>query len=190
MTAARSRAVFIAASAAWAVLLVAAPFLASRAHASPFASALIVGVYGIGSLVCHQLPERSYHLWTAQMPVCARCAGIYFGAVLGAVASAFRRADALRHPATSGHIRIDVTPRVPPVLRAGEARRSATRGGRSPARRARVVLAVGATPTLLTLVYEWTTANMPSPAIRAAAGVPIGLVVAWLVVAAADNQVD
>ena len=68
----------------WAALLVAAPFLASRAHASALASALIVGVYGIGSLICHQLPERSYHLWAAQMPVCARCTGIYFGAVLGA----------------------------------------------------------------------------------------------------------
>jgi hypothetical protein len=31
---------------------------------------------------------------------------------------------------------------------------------------------------------------MPSHAIRAAAGVPIGVVVAWLVVAAADNQVN
>jgi hypothetical protein len=31
---------------------------------------------------------------------------------------------------------------------------------------------------------------MPSHAMRAAAGVPIGLVVAWLVVAAADNQVN
>jgi hypothetical protein len=45
-------------------------------------------------------------------------------------------------------------------------------------------------PTLLTLVYEWTTGDMPSHAIRAAAGVPIGVVVAWLVVAAADNQVN
>ncbi len=190
MTAARLRAVFIAASAAWAVLLVATPFLASRAHASPIASALIVVVYGIGSLVCHQLPERSYHLWTAQMPVCARCAGIYFGAVVGAVAGAFRRAEALRHPATPDHMCADVTPGFPPVLRSGAARRSAKRGGGSPVSRARVVLAVAAAPTLLTLVYEWTTGIMPSPAIRAAAGVPIGLVVAWLVVAAADNQVN
>ena len=196
MTAARLRAAFIAASAAWAVLLVAAPFLASRAHASPIASVLIAGVYGIGSLVCHQLPERSYQLWTAQMPVCARCAGIYFGAVLGAVASAFRGAEALRHPATSshpaasGHIRSDVATGFPPSLRYGEARRSAKRGGGSPASRARLVLAVAAAPTLLTLVYEWTTGNMPSHASRAAAGVPIGVVVVWLVVAAAENQVN
>jgi len=69
LTAARLRAAFMAAALSWAALLVAAPFLASRAHASALASALIVAVYGIGSLICHQLPERSYHLWAAQMPV-------------------------------------------------------------------------------------------------------------------------
>ena len=44
--------------------------------------------------------------------------------------------------------------------------------------------------TLVTLAYEWSTGDMPSHAIRAAAGIPIGLVAAWLVVAAADNQVN
>jgi hypothetical protein len=166
----RLRAAFVAASAAWAVLLVLAPFLASRPHASTLASALIVGVYGFGSLICHQLPERSYQLWTAQMPVCARCAGIYFGAVAGAIASAFRAADAVRRGGSDA--------RHPPSFVAQ---------GFSPAR---VALALAAAPTLATLVYEWTTGDMPSNAIRAAAGVPIGLVVAWVVVAAADNQVN
>ena len=41
-------------------------------------------VYGIGSLVCHQIPERSFHLAGFQLPVCARCLGIYLGAVAGA----------------------------------------------------------------------------------------------------------
>ena len=86
MTAGRLRAAFVAAVAAWAALLVVTPWLASRPHASPIASGLILAVYGIGSLVCHQLPERSYHVWTAQVPVCARCAGIYAGAVIGAIA--------------------------------------------------------------------------------------------------------
>jgi hypothetical protein len=166
MTAARLRAAFIAAAAAWAALLVAVPFLASRAHASPLASALIVGVYGLGSVVCHQLPERSYRLWTAQMPVCARCAGIYFGAVAGAVGGAVRTARGARHAGTK------VAPSV------------------GPARRVRLALALAVAPTLLTLVYEWTTGVMPAHAIRAAAGMPIGLVVAWLVVTAAENQVN
>jgi uncharacterized membrane protein len=157
VTAARLRAAFVAAALTWAALLVVTPWLASRTHASPMASALILAVYAIGSLVCHQLPERSYHLWAEQMPVCARCAGIYFGAVTGVIAS---------------------------VCRTG------TVGARARLLAPRVILALAVTPTLVTLVSEWITGDMPPHAIRAAAGVPIGLVVAWLVVAAADNQVN
>ena len=170
LTAARLRAAFIAAALSWAALLVAAPFLASRAHASALASALIVAVYGIGSLICHQLPERSYHLWAAQMPVCARCTGIYLGAVLGAVGARSLQALGVR------------------AFQASES------GGRSaenlPPGRPRVLLLLAVTPSLATLAYEWTTGQMPSNAVRAGAGIPIGLVVAWLVVAAADNQVN
>ena len=79
-------------TASWAVLIVAATWLAGRAHSGPAASVLILGVYGIGSVICHQLPERSFHLWAAQMPVCARCTGIYFGAVVGAMAALALRA--------------------------------------------------------------------------------------------------
>jgi hypothetical protein len=153
---------FIAASIVWALLLVAAPFAASRPHASALSTALIAGVYGIGSLICHQLPERSYSLWHAQMPVCARCAGIYAGAVIGAVMSAMPRGRPWSAPGRSKLRPYDV----------------------------RIALALAVAPTLVTLAYEWTTGDMPSHAIRAAAGVPIGLVVAWLVVAAADNQVN
>ena len=151
MTAIRLRAVFVAATVVWAALLVAVPYLASRDHAASLVSVVIVGVYGVGGLVCHQLPGRSYHLWAAQMPVCARCAGIYFGAVAGALAAV------VFHPS---------------------------------ARRARLALALAVTPSLITLVYEWTAGVMPSHAMRAAAGVPVGVVVAWLVVAVADNQVN
>jgi hypothetical protein len=161
------RAAFSAASAAWAVLLLAAPLAASRPHASKLASVLIVGVYSIGRLVCHQRPERSYHVWAAQMPVCARCAGIYFGAAVAAVFAASFRNGALALRASAG--------------------RSAERLA---LHRPRVALALAVAPTLITLVYEWTSGGMPSHAVRAAAGVPIGVVVAWLVVAAADNQVN
>jgi hypothetical protein len=81
---------FVIVSVAWAAMLPLAPFLASRAHASALGTLLVVAVYAIGSMICHQLPERSYHLWTAQVPVCARCAGIYAGAaVAGALTLAY-----------------------------------------------------------------------------------------------------
>lgn len=181
MTAGWLRAAFVAACAAWAALIVAATFLAGRAHASPLASGVILAVYGIGSLICHQLPERSWQLWGAQMPVCARCTGIYVGAVVGAIASALGTTEAVRHS------RADV------ALRTAQAvphSRSDVAQGFSPAWSARIVLALAVTPTLLTLASEWTTGDMPSHALRAAAGAVIGLAVAWLVVAAADNQVN
>jgi len=42
-------------------------------------------LYAIGSQICHQQAARSFHLYSAQLPVCARCIGIYTGAALGAV---------------------------------------------------------------------------------------------------------
>lgn len=40
-------------------------------------------IYFVFKFICHQLPERSYFMWGVQMPVCARCFGIYSGMVLG-----------------------------------------------------------------------------------------------------------
>ena len=196
MTAVRLRAGFVAASIAWAVLLVAVPFAASQPHVSTMAAALIAGVYAVGSLICHQLPERSYHLWTAQMPVCARCTGIYFGAVLGASAGAIRTAKAVRHTRTVAQD----TRNVPQETRKGAQDDRKVAQGFSPANAVaqnvspawplRRALALAAVPTLGSLVYEWTTGVAPSHAIRAAAGAPLGVVVAWLIVAATDNQVN
>ena len=43
-------------------------------------------IYLAGSVVCHQLPERSF-FWTngVQLPVCARCTGLYLGGLLAVV---------------------------------------------------------------------------------------------------------
>ncbi len=143
---------------AWAALLLLTPWVASRPRASEGAAALVVAVYGIGSLLCHQLPARSYHVWSVQMPVCARCAGIYFGAAIAAVASVGARG-------------------FPPWL---TRRRTARRW--PSLREPRVALIVAVVPTLATFVYEWTTGDVPAHWIRTAAGVPIGAVAAWLVV--------
>lgn len=62
----------------WVTLLFSAP-----AAASPRWSAV---AYAAGSLICHQQPERSFHVHAAQVPVCARCAGLYGAALLGVLA--------------------------------------------------------------------------------------------------------
>jgi uncharacterized membrane protein len=94
------RRAFITASIAWAVLLPIAPFAASRPSPAPAWYALAFAMYAAGSFICHQMPARSYHLWAAQMPVCARCTGLYAGAALGVVlcvASGFRSTIATWH---------------------------------------------------------------------------------------------
>lgn len=62
----------------WVALLVAAPYL-------PVPLAGIV--YACGSVICHQIADRSFHVDAAQLPVCARCVGIYAGAAAGAYAA-------------------------------------------------------------------------------------------------------
>ena len=67
----------------WLVLLVAAPV-------APTSLATLL--YAAGSFICHQRPERSFHIDAAQLPVCARCLGIYAGAAIGSAESAGSRA--------------------------------------------------------------------------------------------------
>jgi uncharacterized membrane protein len=51
----------------------------------PWPSAI---VYVVSSLVCHQRPERSLYWGASQYAVCARCTGVYLGAVLATAAGA------------------------------------------------------------------------------------------------------
>ena len=73
-------------------MVVAIPLLAlvwlAAVMAAPLLPALISAVaYAAGSLVCHQIPERSFHVGGSQMAVCARCLGIYVGTAIGAMAA-------------------------------------------------------------------------------------------------------
>ena len=43
-------------------------------------SILYDALFRAAGLLCHQLPERSPHLWGAQLPLCWRCTGIALGA--------------------------------------------------------------------------------------------------------------
>jgi uncharacterized membrane protein len=92
------RRALVAASVAWALLLPAATFAAAQARSADAWSAVVLVAYGIGRVVCHQLPERSFHLWGHQMPVCARCTGIYAGASVAALAAGTARLTPDRMP--------------------------------------------------------------------------------------------
>jgi uncharacterized membrane protein len=65
---------------AWTGLIIAAPVLESTGHTS-----LAASIYLAFRPICHQLPDRSFHLFGEQFAVCARCTGIYFGFAAGVI---------------------------------------------------------------------------------------------------------
>lgn len=134
-----------AASGGWLGLILASPV-------APVPLALVV--YAVGGAVCHQIASRSFHIGTAQLPVCARCTAIYAGA---AVSFAWQAAR-LKH-------------------QAGTSDGAAVQNG---VMSARLWLACGALPTLVTVALEqaglWHTSNIE----RAIAGFPLGISVAFV----------
>jgi uncharacterized membrane protein len=75
---------------AWAGMILLAPWLGSAASLPSGATYVSAAVYWLGSLVCHQRPERSFHVAGAQLPVCARCTGLYVSGALGVGLAAWR----------------------------------------------------------------------------------------------------
>ena len=140
---------------AWTAALAAAPFvLAGRDRPGVAVSASGL-VYVLGGMVCHQHPSRTFHPWGAPMPVCARCAGLYAGATLGAVAGLLvaylQRWRRLRN--TSGE-----------SLGAW-----------------RIGLVLAAAPTAATFTLEKLFGMGITNGERAAAGVVLGAAVGWIV---------
>ena len=127
----------------WLTAIVSAPLLPALVSAF---------VYAAGSLVCHQIPERSFHLGASQLAVCARCLGIYTGGAAGAVAAAM----AWRQP---------------------------SRVSTMTSTRVRLLVALAALPTAVTVALEtaglWSTTNE----VRAFAGVPFGIAISFVATA-------
>ena len=61
-------------------LIIGAPIAESHAHAQ-FAST----IYKTFGFVCHQIPDRSFHLAGHAFAVCSRCTGLYMGFAVAAV---------------------------------------------------------------------------------------------------------
>ncbi len=83
----------LAGTCLWLAAIVAAPYLRSRGSGwAPY-------IYACFSAICHQRPERSLLAFGYPLAVCARCSGIYLGALVGLLAYPFRRGfDVLRLP--------------------------------------------------------------------------------------------
>ena len=137
-----------------AVALVALAWVAALA-AGPFLAVPVAGLlYAAGSFICHQLPDRSFHVDAFQLPVCARCFGLYAGGAAGSLAAAVTGRTLRRR------------------LLAREARRRY------------LWTTAAALPTLLTLVLEhgfgWPLSNEA----RAVAALPLAAWVAFVVTSA------
>ncbi|MBD0372535.1 MAG: DUF2085 domain-containing protein [Pyrinomonadaceae bacterium] len=76
-------------------LVFAAPVLLALGHIQPASL-----IYRAFSFLCHQIPERSFHLEGHALGVCARCTGIYAGFAASVlfypVTRSLRRADSPR----------------------------------------------------------------------------------------------
>lgn len=137
-----------AGSVVWLALLLIAPVALPP---------IALTAYAFGSLVCHQIADRSFHLDGAQMAVCARCTGIYAGAaaaLLGFTGIAWRR------PRWLGRIAV-------------------------PLPRRRLWLMSAALPVGVSVVLEQLGMWYPSNVTRAATGVVLGVGVALVAGAAA-----
>ena len=147
-------------SAAWLAALAVTPGASARwgRGGAQFAAAMYVA----GSLVCHQRPERSFHLDGAQLPVCARCAGLYAGVSLGVL----------------GWMGL-----------AGIGRRASSRA-RFWTARVRTVVIVMAVPTLVTVVTAWLGFWDPGNVVRAVFALPLGAVAGGLVTAVSARDLE
>jgi uncharacterized membrane protein len=63
------------------VAIVGAPLALANGHAT-----LAGDIYKTFSFLCHQLPDRSFHLAGHQFAVCSRCTGLYVGFALTTLA--------------------------------------------------------------------------------------------------------
>lgn len=141
---------------AWWGALAAAPACRAAGGAWGVAAAVFHGACG---RLCHQRPDRSFGDGGGQWPVCARCAGLYAGAAIGAGAAWL----AVRRWWRRGH-------RVPPPTTW------------------RVPVIVAAAPTGLSWALEMTGVTGFTNLSRFAAAVPLGALAAWAVSAALARE--
>jgi uncharacterized membrane protein len=119
---------------------------------------MTAAVYAIGSRICHQIPDRSFHTAGVQWPVCARCAGLYAAAPVGAALAliAWRR----WRDGRPGLWRLSPWTLIVPA----------------------------ALPTVITLAIEWPGIGAPSNLARAVTALPLGAAITFLLVRTAGGR--
>lgn len=130
------RALIAVGGAAWILALILAPLLPT-----PIAAF----IYVFGSVICHQISDRSFDVAGAQLPVCARCVGMYAGFAASFAALNLRRVRARLCEWATGETR-----------------------------RLRLLAVASGVPTLATVGLEWTGFWQPSNFTRAGAGALLG----------------
>ena len=151
----------------WAVMLVVAPYFLAHDHPQGIGALAAAAMYVVGGVVCHQQPTRSFYLWDTQMPVCARCSGLYVLAPLGIVLAL----------GSGGQ-------------RAGRGRSTEQSRANWSTRVVRMVLLVAATPTVATAGGELAGFLHPTNLARAVSAVPLGVSVVWVFGLALGGAID
>lgn len=67
----------------WLIPLAALAIIAGFLYIAP--EGILGKADALGYAVCHRLDPRSFHLGGRQLPLCARCSGMYLGAVAGII---------------------------------------------------------------------------------------------------------
>jgi uncharacterized membrane protein len=70
--------IVVAVVSLWLALIVLPPILAGSGYASAASP-----IYSFFGFLCHQIPERSFHIFGHQLAVCSRCFGVYCGLLFG-----------------------------------------------------------------------------------------------------------
>jgi uncharacterized membrane protein len=142
----------VIASIGWPVLLAIAGWQTIAGRPARWT----MGTYVAASVVCHQRSARSFHSAGVKWPVCARCSGLYLAAPIGAMVAA-----------SGARFR---------------GRWSRPNPGLTPRARLLAWLALSAVPTVVTWSLEWLAAVPVSNAARFLAALPLGAMVAAVLV--------
>lgn len=116
-------------------------------------------IFAIGSVICHQRPERSFFWGVHQFPVCARCTGLYMSAAIGVAMWAVIKVTGHRHASRA------LDPRT-----------------------ARTIFIAAAIPTLISLATAASGVWDGSNVTRAVLAVPLGITAGAIVAAVATKD--